>query len=112
MKLIFNVLAGAALCSVMTLSAFAQYVPVRDGSNSSRAPFLANRPNDCVRVIKYTPDSARPVQSVVIATHLGGPVSNQLIAVNSPATVTPTETRATSVARAKAAARIAAARRE
>jgi hypothetical protein len=82
MKLKFNVIAAAIVSSVITFSAVAQHVPVRDGSNSSRAPLPANRPNDFVRIVRLTPNDTAPMQMVFAADHLGGrqAVKNEAIA--------------------------------
>ena len=83
MKSKFNVLTGAALFSIITLSAFAQHAPVRTGSNSSRAPLPGNRPNDFVRVVNYTTDGSQPSRSALVASHIGGPVADQRVIVKS-----------------------------
>jgi hypothetical protein len=85
MKLTLNVLALAVVSSVASFSAFAQAPAVQDGSNGSRAPLPSNRPADFVRIIKYTTDGSAPSKTVLIATHIGGPTPNQLVAVVAPA---------------------------
>ena len=70
MKLKFNILAAALVSSVVVLSA-AAHVPVRDGSNSSRAPLPVNQSKDFVRILRSGTTSA-PAQFVLTADHLGG----------------------------------------
>ena len=70
MKLKFNVLAAALVSSVVVLSA-AAHVPVRNGSNSSRAPLPVNQSKDFVRILRSATATA-PAQVVLTADHLGG----------------------------------------
>ncbi len=103
-------LALALISSALTLSAFAS---VRDGSNGSRAPLPAQRPNDFVRVTQYSTDRSSPTKSVLLATHIGGPVQNEAIAVNVAAAQTPRKSQSTPVvARADVPAPVALAQRE
>ncbi len=103
-------LALALISSALTLSAFAS---VRDGSNGSRAPLPAQRPNDFVRVTQYSTDRSSPTKSVLLATHIGGPVQNEAIAVNAVAVQAPRVSPATAVvARAETKTPVALAQRE
>jgi hypothetical protein len=81
MKLTMNVLAAVIISSAASLSTFAQAPAVQNGSNWNRAPVPANRPADFVRVTKFATDGSLPTKSVLVATHIGGPTPNQLVAV-------------------------------
>ena len=80
MQLKISVLAVALISSVVSLSA--NQVPVRDGSNSSRAPLPSNRPTEFVSVINVT----SPANTSFVANHIGGPTSTQVVTVRTPRT--------------------------
>lgn len=106
MKLTFPVLAGALISSLMVLTATAQPVPVRDGSNASRAPLPCSRPIDFVRVLRAAPE-AGPAEIVLAADHLGARQETKNRATALAAARTRSEqaaaARAVVTARAKAA---------
>jgi hypothetical protein len=79
-----NILAFAVISSVASLSSFAQAPAAPNGSNASRAQLPSNRPTDFVRVSRLATNPSAPSQSVLIATHIDGPVTNQVVAAIAP----------------------------
>jgi hypothetical protein len=111
MKLNLNVLAAAIVSSVVVLSAAAQHVPVRDGSNSSRALLPSNRPNDFVRIVRTPANAFAPAQFALAADHLGGrqELKDRAVALEAAQITREQQAAARAVAVAQAnAARIAA----
>ena len=84
MKLTFKVLAVVALSTLGSISTFAQAPAVNNGSNWNRAPLPSNRPADYVRVSRLATDQSMPSQSTLIANHINGPMTNQVIAAVAP----------------------------
>ena len=84
MKLV-KILATSAVITFASVSALAQsavgQMPVRDGSNNSRAPLPASRPASYNSVTKAT-------NATVSAKHIGSPSSTQLAASNAAASAT------------------------
>jgi hypothetical protein len=75
-----NVLAVAVLSTVTSLSAFAQAPAVKDGSNQSRALLPVSRSADFVQVSRVATDGTLLSQPILIASHIGGPVTTQTVA--------------------------------
>jgi hypothetical protein len=84
MKLTLKVLAVAALSTLGSVSTFAQAPAVNNGSSWNRAPLPSNRPADFVRVVRLSANVVLPAQSTLIANHINGPVTNQVIAAVAP----------------------------
>jgi hypothetical protein len=79
-----QLLLGAAICSVVTLTTFAQSQvitrpSINDGSNGSRAPLPVNRPSEYDRV-----SMNRGVDTILVARHIGGPSPAQFAAAHAP----------------------------
>lgn len=84
MKLKFNLLAGAAIVSAVSLTTFGQSVPVQDGSNASRAPFPEYRPSEYTAVTVQNADGSGS-HTKLVANHIGASDSNQAVAVTPSA---------------------------
>lgn len=71
---------------IVVLSTFAA-ISASANSNSKYAPLPSDRPADFVRVTRLDANPSKPSHSVLIASHIGGPVANQVLAAIATRTV-------------------------